>query len=283
MTGEIEAAGDAITGGMLARAVEPGHGEAHEAGHGACLNCGTAVTGNYCPECGQAAHLHRSFAAIGHDLAHGVLHFEGKIFTTLPELALRPGQLTRRYIHGERAKFVSPFALFLFSAFLMYAIFSLTSHHGPEGARNQVKMNSEAIAELKKEEEKADARIAKVQAQLAEPGISASRRETLQEKLKDAQDERKGLSLASGLTDALAGEGVNKNVADTVGKAISASRGIKYGLPMASLRPESMMMTPPLPAMLPHAAIVSKSIGMSQKFRSRVLPSGFLSSMAKTS
>ncbi|MBO9525672.1 MAG: DUF3667 domain-containing protein [Sphingobium yanoikuyae] len=231
MTGEIEAAGDAITGGMLARAVEPGHGEAHEAGHGACLNCGTAVTGNYCPECGQAAHLHRSFAAIGHDLAHGVLHFEGKIFTTLPELALRPGQLTRRYIHGERAKFVSPFALFLFSAFLMYAIFSLTSHHGPEGARNQVKMNSEAIAELKKEEEKADARIAKVQAQLAEPGISASRRETLQEKLKDAQDERKGLSLASGLTDALAGDnvdktvdkGLNKGIAKTVGKAMSAA------------------------------------------------------------
>ena len=105
----------------------------------------------------------------------------------------------------------------------MYAIFSLTSHHGPEGARNQVKMNSEAIAELKKEEEKADARIAKVQAQLAEPGISASRRETLQEKLKDAQDERKGLSLASGLTNSLTGEGVNKNVADTVGKAISAA------------------------------------------------------------
>ena len=167
--------------------------------------------------------MHRTLGAFFHDLLHGVLHFEGKIFTTLPELALRPGQLTRRYIHGERAKFVSPFALFLFSAFLMYAIFSLTSHHGPEGARNQVKMNSEAIAELKKEEEKADARIAKVQAQLAEPGISASRRETLQEKLKDAQDERKGLSLASGLTDALAGEGVNKNVADTVGKAISAA------------------------------------------------------------
>ena len=76
---------------------------------------------------------------------------------------------------------------------------------------------------------------AKVQAQLAEPGISASRRETLQEKLKDAQDERKGLSLASGLTDALAGDnvdkavdktvdkGLNKGIAKTVGKAMSAA------------------------------------------------------------
>jgi hypothetical protein len=37
-------------------------------------------------------------------------------------LALRPGELTRRYIHGERAKFVSPVALFLFSVFLMFAV-----------------------------------------------------------------------------------------------------------------------------------------------------------------
>jgi hypothetical protein len=228
MTGEIEAAGDAITGGMLARAVEPGHGEAahesgHEAGHGACLNCGTMVTSAYCAQCGQAAHLHRSFVAIGHDLAHGVLHFEGKIWTTLPELALRPGKLTRRYVDGERAKFVSPFALFLFSAFLMYAIFSLTSHHGPEGAVQGVKMNSEAQAELRKEQAKADADIRKVEAKLAEPGISAARREALNENLADARAERKGLSLASGLTDSLMGEGVNGGVAKSVGNVVSAA------------------------------------------------------------
>jgi hypothetical protein len=223
MTGGIEAAGDAVTGAMLARAVEPAHGEAHEEGHGACLNCGAALDGNYCAQCGQAAHLHRSFAAIGHDLLHGVLHLEGKIFTTLPELALRPGKLTRRYIHGERAKFVSPFALFLFSAFLMYAIFSLTSHHGPEGADKGVKMNAEAQAELREEQDKADARIRKVEADLAEPGISPGRREALTEKLAEARDERQGLTMASNLTDSLMGEGVNGGVAKTVGKAVSAA------------------------------------------------------------
>jgi hypothetical protein len=54
-----------------------------------------------------------------------VLHFEGKIWRTLPLLAFRPGILTRRYIAGERARFVSPMALFLFSVFLMFAVFSL--------------------------------------------------------------------------------------------------------------------------------------------------------------
>ena len=37
-------------------------------------------------------------------------------------LVRRPGELTRRYIEGERAKFISPLALFLFSVFLLFAV-----------------------------------------------------------------------------------------------------------------------------------------------------------------
>ncbi len=92
--------------------------------HGACLNCGAELAGDHCHSCGQHAHVHRSLGAFWHDLAHGVLHFEGKIWRTLPLLLLRPGELTRRYIEGERARFLSPVALFLFSVFLMFAIFS---------------------------------------------------------------------------------------------------------------------------------------------------------------
>ncbi|HEX4738791.1 MAG TPA: DUF3667 domain-containing protein [Allosphingosinicella sp.] len=125
VTGGIEGVGDALTGGMIARQFEPGAGEAHEDGHGGvCLNCGAALTGPYCHQCGQPGHVHRSLAAFWHDLAHGVLHFEGKIWRTLPLLAWRSGALTRRYIEGERARFVSPMALFLFSVFLMFAVFN---------------------------------------------------------------------------------------------------------------------------------------------------------------
>lgn len=222
MTGGIEAAGDAVTGAMLARTVEPAHGEAQEAGHGACLNCGAHVDGHYCAQCGQAAHLHRSFVAIGHDLAHGVLHLEGKIWTTLPELALRPGKLTRRYIHGERAKFVSPFALFLFSAFLMYAIFSLTSHGGGEKAKGPA-MDQGAVAELRREEAKMDARIRDIEADLAAPGLSAARRAQLTEKLEDAQADRKGITLASSISRSLQGEGLDGGVAKTVGRVMNAA------------------------------------------------------------
>jgi len=129
MTGEIEAAGDAIGGRLLARAVEPHTGTAAHGAGGNCLNCGTLLVGPYCHACGQPEHIHRSLGAIWHDLAHGVFHFEGKIWQTLPMLAWRPGELTRRYIHGERARFVSPLALFLFSIFLMFAVINTFAGH----------------------------------------------------------------------------------------------------------------------------------------------------------
>lgn len=127
MTGEIAAAGDIATGALMARAVEPDTGAASMPGgeHSLCLNCATALAGPYCHACGQTAHIHRTLGSIGHDLLHGVLHFEGKIGRTLPMLVLRPGELTRRYIAGERARFVSPLALFLFSVFVMFASYSV--------------------------------------------------------------------------------------------------------------------------------------------------------------
>jgi hypothetical protein len=126
--GDLEAAGDAITGSVVGRAVEPKAGEAVD-GHThetACLNCGAELVGPYCSACGQHAHIHRTLSAFFHDLLHGVLHFEGKIWRTLPLLVWKPGELTRRYVDGQRARFVSPIALFLFAVFLMFAAVGVT-------------------------------------------------------------------------------------------------------------------------------------------------------------
>lgn len=167
MTGEIGAAGDLVTGGLLANAVErPANG--HGPHGGKCLNCETELVGEFCYHCGQPAHLHRSLAAIWHDLAHGVLHFEGKIWRTLPMLLLKPGQLTRRYIHGQRARFVSPMALFLFSVFLMFAVIQAIGAHLETGhidLSEQQEAKAEVdkeLAELKAEGVKLDAKRAEV-------------------------------------------------------------------------------------------------------------------------
>lgn len=119
-----EGLGSAVEGGLLARAVEPdAPGGAPAGAHGACLNCGAQLQGAFCHACGQKGHVHRTLSEVLHDLAHGVLHLDGKLWSTLPLLAFKPGKLTREYIDGRRARYVSPMAMFLFSVFLMFAVF----------------------------------------------------------------------------------------------------------------------------------------------------------------
>ncbi|MFL6775745.1 MAG: DUF3667 domain-containing protein [Sphingomicrobium sp.] len=125
--GDLEAFGDAVTGSLLARVAEPQAGEADGHTHEKnCLNCGTPLNGPYCFACGQKAHVHRSVRAFLQDFVQGLFNFEGKIWRTLPMLAWCPGIMTRRYIAGERARFISPVALYLFTVFAMFAVLNLT-------------------------------------------------------------------------------------------------------------------------------------------------------------
>jgi hypothetical protein len=148
-----------VTGGLAARAVEPAAGEGGGEGHGACLNCGTTLIGPHCHQCGQSGHVHRTLTAFWHDLAHSVLHFDGKLWRTLPLLAWRPGELTRRYVGGQRASFVSPMALFLFSVFLMFAVFSTIGGPFAEGSSRPEQTPAQERAEARREfaQERAEA------------------------------------------------------------------------------------------------------------------------------
>ena len=155
---EFGAAGEAITGGLLARAVEPGAGEAGPDGHTHeknCLNCGCALAGPYCHCCGQKSHVHRSLRAFMQDFLSGLFNFEGKFWRTLPMLAWRPGEMTRRYIAGERARFISPVALYLFTVFAMFAVLNFTGALDPgtgtafkDELRAEIKADEEAAAKL---------------------------------------------------------------------------------------------------------------------------------------
>jgi Protein of unknown function (DUF3667) len=152
--------GDALEAGLKARAVEPDASDAAgaaDAGHThecACLNCGTSLVGSHCHACGQAAHVHRTLGAFFHDLLHGVFHFEGKVFRTLPMLTLRPGKLTREYIDGRRASYVSPLALFLFSVFLLFAAIQSSAVEAKLAKEDQASHNdvaSKGVAKARQE------------------------------------------------------------------------------------------------------------------------------------
>ncbi len=168
-----DAIGTAAEGGLFARAVSRKEGGKEiagaplERGHFAensCLNCGTELQGQHCHQCGQKAHLHRTIGAFLHDLVHGALHFDGKTWRTLPKLALKPGELTRRYIEGERARFVSPMALFLFSIFLMFAVFQFAGITTPTDFENPIEdsVGDALAAEIKS----VDEQLAELNAQI---------------------------------------------------------------------------------------------------------------------
>jgi hypothetical protein len=151
--GDLEAIGGAVTGGLLGRALEPQAGEVGPDGRTHethCLNCGTELVGTFCHTCGQHAHVRRTLTSLFHDFLHGLLNFEGKIWRTIPLLAWKPGELTRRYIEGQRATFVSPIALFLFSVFLMFAAVELLGGFAEAPAEVKSDIRSEIQAERQK-------------------------------------------------------------------------------------------------------------------------------------
>jgi Protein of unknown function (DUF3667) len=133
MSGELEAAGALATAGLAAGAIEgrDPHGGAHD---GKCANCGAEIVGPFCAQCGQASHPHRSLVHVVEEFLHGILHFDTKAWRTLPMVIFRPGTLTRNYVHGKRARYISPLALFLFTIFFMFFVFAFMPHESEENA-----------------------------------------------------------------------------------------------------------------------------------------------------
>lgn len=226
MSGDIEAIGTMAEGGLWARVAEPGSGEHKATGHGQCLNCGTLLQGPHCHQCGQAAHVHRSIAAFWHDILHGVLHFDGKFWNTLPLLVWKPGELTRRYIHGERAKFISPMALFLFSIFMMFAIFSYVGKPDFTG-KGTYSVSDEGVSindwrdGMRKEMLEKQAKIGKREAELATLDPQSDDHKDSLKTINELKNEVNGLSFATEgkarYPEALDSDGAPKNVGIDLG------------------------------------------------------------------
>lgn len=133
---DIDAAGGAVTAGIVAGAIEKPTGKAGEDHAGVCADCGSETSGNFCSNCGQPTHVHRTLLHLGEEVLHGVMHFDARIWRTLPLLAFNPGKLTREWIHGKRTRYVSPLAMFLFTVFITF--FALSFVHMPESSFHPV-------------------------------------------------------------------------------------------------------------------------------------------------
>jgi hypothetical protein len=93
----------------------------------ACRNCGAALAGHYCSQCGQAAEVHvPSVKEIIHEVLEGLTHSDSRLWNTLKCLWLKPGGLTLEFIAGRRVAYLPPFRLYLILSVLYFFLSSLT-------------------------------------------------------------------------------------------------------------------------------------------------------------
>jgi hypothetical protein len=163
MSVDVESAGALVTASLAAATFE-GNGSDAKAGDAPtqCANCQTPLAGKFCHACGQTGKVHHSLLKLGEEIGQGMMRFDAKGWRTIPMLIFRPGQLTRRYIDGQRARFVSPLGLFLFMTFLMFFVFSFTVKNNLNPNKSP-EDNAKVMAEFDKSIEEHKGELAKAE------------------------------------------------------------------------------------------------------------------------
>ena len=89
----------------------------------ACLNCGAILGGQYCGNCGQrGASRLISIWELLKDAFGDLLELDSRLWRTLIPLMIRPGQLTRDYLRGRRARYMPPFRMYLVLSIVFFLI-----------------------------------------------------------------------------------------------------------------------------------------------------------------
>lgn len=92
-----------------------------------CRNCGAAVPGHYCAECGQSRDIRvLSMSEVAGDVTHSLLHLDSRVWRTLRTLVLSPGRLTNEFIAGRHQHYLPPFRLYLVISLLFFGLSAIT-------------------------------------------------------------------------------------------------------------------------------------------------------------
>ena len=91
----------------------------------ACANCG-ALSGAYCPTCGQKVTPLQQ--PIHHFLGEAFTEYfglDGRLWTSLKLLLLRPGELTQEYLAGRRVRYLRPLRVYLSATLAFFFLLAL--------------------------------------------------------------------------------------------------------------------------------------------------------------
>ena len=88
-----------------------------------CLNCDAQLKGQYCGNCGQRSRSRLiSLWELISDAFGDLFEIDSRLWQTLVPLMIRPGQLTRDYLQGRRARYMPPFRMYLVLSLLFFVV-----------------------------------------------------------------------------------------------------------------------------------------------------------------
>ena len=94
---------------------------------GCCRNCGAALAGHYCSQCGQReTGRELRFSDLISEFFGEIFTWDSRIWRTLAPLLFRPGFLTTEFMAGRRARYVPPLRLYLIISFILFLSLSLS-------------------------------------------------------------------------------------------------------------------------------------------------------------
>ncbi len=96
-----------------------------------CENCGAALTGEFCAQCGQhAVDYRRSLWRVLIDAADSFLNWDTKFLSSIWVLLTRPWKLTNDFNAGRRARYVHPLRLYLLASIAFFLMTKLIHFEG---------------------------------------------------------------------------------------------------------------------------------------------------------
>lgn len=80
-----------------------------------CLNCGTEVSDNFCPHCGQSTSVPKKLNSktFGKSVAMSFTRLNPGFFNTFVKLTYKPWEVVRDYIHGKQVEYSHPISMLI--------------------------------------------------------------------------------------------------------------------------------------------------------------------------
>jgi hypothetical protein len=128
-----------------------------------CLNCGAAVRGRFCIDCGQTTDTHvPTLGEVIGDAITSLFNLDSRLWRTFGALFFAPGRLTQEFLAGRRARYVPPLRLYLVLSVFTFLVMSIDPRDNDGEFGNGLTEEQEEAIENAATDEERDALIAEI-------------------------------------------------------------------------------------------------------------------------